>query len=87
MEFYVQPSKCMSYHVDYLVVVLATHNVPSCEINKRFFFCWLVILTLFWCLQVVLKATCTQLNKERMLEEVHCIEDLPSLKLLCTSHN
>jgi hypothetical protein len=33
MEFNVQPSKCPSYHVDYLVVVLATHNVPSCEIS------------------------------------------------------
>jgi hypothetical protein len=33
MEFNVQPSKCSSYHVDCLVVVLATHNVPSCEIN------------------------------------------------------
>ncbi len=33
MEFNVQPSKCLSYHVDCLVVVLATHNVPSCEIS------------------------------------------------------
>ncbi len=33
MEFYVQPSKCPSYHVDYFIVALATHNVPSCEIN------------------------------------------------------
>ncbi len=35
MELYVQPSNCMSYHVDYLVVVLATHNVPSCEISDK----------------------------------------------------
>ncbi len=33
MEFNVQPSKWSSYHVDCSVVVLATHNVPSCEIN------------------------------------------------------
>ncbi len=40
MEFNVQPSNCLSYHVDCSIVVLATHNVPNCEINgiKVFFF-------------------------------------------------
>jgi hypothetical protein len=41
----------------------------------------------FWCVQAVLNATRTQLEREMMLEDVHHVEDLPAFNLLCPSQD
>jgi hypothetical protein len=48
-------------------------------------FFWQIIVALFWCLQAVLKATRMQLEREMMLEDICCVQDLPAFNLLSPS--